>query len=357
MDDLKYFLVGGAVRDQVLKRENSDRDYVVVGANEEQMLERGFKKIGKSFPVFLHPDTGEEYALARTEKKHGLGHSGFEISASADITLLQDLSRRDLTINAIALSSDGEFYDPHNGLEDLSKKVLRHVSEAFVEDPLRFFRVARFASQLPGFSIAKETSFLMRQMYRSGSLDELSGERIWQEFLKALQAPEPNRWFETLSDVQAYDPWFGVFSGKTFRIAPGSAIQRFALLPLSEDEIRTFSGMLKIPTEFSQAALDRARHLEYFNSNPPDEASLAVYYEHLVALKALHDPFRLFFLLDLIEDESLRNEWRSKSSHTLNVISEHKENIEKETSSLLGRDKGEGIKHARLRVLQDQFER
>ena len=357
MDDLKFFLVGGAVRDQVLKRENSDRDYVVVGANEEQMLELGFKKIGKSFPVFLHPDTGEEYALARTEKKQGLGHSGFEISASADITLLQDLSRRDLTINAIALSSDGEFFDPHNGLEDLSKKVLRHVSEAFVEDPLRFFRVARFASQLPGFSIAKETSFLMRQMYRLGSLDELSGERIWQEFLKALQAPEPNRWFETLSNVQAYDPWFGVFSGKTFRIAPGSAIERVALLPLSEEEILTFSGMLKIPKEFSQAALDRARHLEYFNSNSPDEANLAVFYDHLVALKALHDPFRLFFLLDLIQDLPLRDEWRSKSSHTLKVINEHKENIEKETSSLLGPDKGEGIKHARLKVLQDQFER
>ena len=357
MDDLKYFLVGGAVRDQVLKRENSDRDYVVVGANEEQMLERGFKKIGKSFPVFLHPDTGEEYALARTEKKQGLGHSGFEISASADITLLQDLSRRDLTINAIALSSDGEFYDPHNGLEDLSKKVLRHVSEAFVEDPLRFFRVARFASQLPGFSIAKETSFLMRQMCRLGSLEELSGERIWQEFLKALKAPEPYRWFETLSDLQAYEPWFGVFSGKTFQIAPGSAIERFALLPLSEEEILNFSGMLKVPKEFSQAALDRARHLEYFNSNSPSRANLAVYYDHLVALKALHDPFRLFFLLNLIEDESLRAEWRSKSSHTLNVINEHKENIEKETSSLLGPDKGEGIKHARLKVLQDQFER
>ena len=357
MDDLKYFLVGGAVRDQVLKRENSDRDYVVVGANEEQMLERGFKKIGKSFPVFLHPDTGEEYALARTEKKQGLGHSGFEISASADITLLQDLSRRDLTINAIALSSDGEFYDPHNGLEDLSKKVLRHVSEAFVEDPLRFFRVARFASQLPGFSIAKETSFLMRQMSRLESLDELSGERIWQEFLKALEAPDPNRWFETLSDLQAYEPWFGVFSGKTFKIAPGSAIERFALLPLSEDEIRTFSDMLKIPKEFSQAALDRARHLEYFNSNSPNEANLAVYYDHLVALRALHNPFRLFFLLDLIQDLPLRDAWRSKSSHTLNVINEHKENIEKETSSLLGPDKGEGIKHARLKVLQDQFER
>ena len=357
MDDLEYFLVGGAVRDQVLKRENSDRDYVVVGANEKQMLERGFKKIGKAFPVFLHPDTGEEYALARTEKKQGLGHSGFEISASADITLLQDLSRRDLTINAIALSPDGEFFDPHNGLEDLSNNVLRHVSEAFVEDPLRFFRVARFASQLPGFSMAQETSFLMRQMYRLGSLDELSGERIWQEFLKALQAPEPNRWFETLSDVQAYDPWFGVFSGKTFRIAPGSAIERFALLPLSEEEILTFSGMLKIPKEFSQAALDRVRHLEYFNSNSPNEANLAVYYDHLVALKALHNPFRLFFLLDLIQDLPLRDEWRSKSSQTLKLIKEHKENIERETSTLLGRDKGEGVKHARLKVLQDQFER
>ena len=357
MDDLEYFLVGGAVRDKVLKRENSDRDYVVVGANEKRMLERGFKKIGKSFPVFLHPDTGEEYALARTEKKQGSGHSGFEISASADITLMQDLSRRDLTINAIALSSDGEFFDPHNGLEDLSNKVLRHVSKAFVEDPLRFFRVARFASQLPGFSIAKETLFLMSQMYRLGSLDELSGERIWQEFLKALQAPEPNRWFETLSDVQAYDPWFGVFSGKTFRIAPGSAIERFALLPLSEEEVQTFSNMLKIPKEFSQAALDRVCHLEYFNSNSPKEANLAVYYDHLVALKALHNPFRLFFLLNLIEDETLRAEWHSKSSHTLNVIKAHKEDIEKETSSLLGRDKGEGVKQARLKVLQDQFER
>ena len=199
-DSLNVFLVGGAVRDQLLERLVKDRDYLVVGASQEQMLSLGFLQVGKDFPVFLHPQTKEEYALARTERKQGHGYTGFTCYAEPDVTIEQDLLRRDLTINAMALSTSGELIDPYQGQQDLEKRLLRHVSPAFVEDPLRVLRVARFAARYHsyGFCVADETMTLMQQLAASGELSDLSAERVFSELERSLTEAHPEVFFEVL---------------------------------------------------------------------------------------------------------------------------------------------------------------
>lgn len=202
---MEIYLVGGAVRDKLLGiPHRGENDWVVVGSTEAEMRSKGFKKVGKDFPVFLHPETHEEYALARTERKKGKGYYGFECHASPDVTLEQDLSRRDLTINAIA-EKEGEIFDPYNGLQDIKDKVLRHVSNAFSEDPVRILRLARFASRfIPmGFRIADETMDLMREMVESGEVDALVPERVWQEMERALKEEVPSLFFMVLQSCGA----------------------------------------------------------------------------------------------------------------------------------------------------------
>ncbi|MCJ8319095.1 MAG: multifunctional CCA addition/repair protein [Colwellia sp.] len=202
---LNRFLVGGAVRDQLLNREVKDHDYLVVGATVEQMLSLGYTQVGKDFPVFLHPQTKEEYALARTERKQGQGYTGFVCYAEPDVTIEEDLLRRDLTVNAMAKTNDGTIIDPFNGQKDLEDRILRHVSEAFVEDPLRVLRVARFAARYHsyGFTIADETLALMTKISLSGELTSLSAERVWQEMQLSLSEDNPEVFFETLRSCQA----------------------------------------------------------------------------------------------------------------------------------------------------------
>jgi tRNA nucleotidyltransferase (CCA-adding enzyme) len=203
---MKTYLVGGAVRDELLGLPVRERDWVVVGATAEQLLQRGFKPVGKEFPVFLHPQTAEEHALARTERKVGPGYKGFETRFSPDVTLEQDLERRDLTINAIAKDVDsGALTDPFGGQKDLSRRVLRHVSPAFIEDPLRVLRVARFASRFAtlGFTVAAETLDLMREIAARGELQALVAERVWQETQRALQQAAPWVYFEVLREAAA----------------------------------------------------------------------------------------------------------------------------------------------------------
>ncbi|WP_156521380.1 multifunctional CCA addition/repair protein [Halothiobacillus diazotrophicus] len=202
---MNCYVVGGAVRDRLLGRPASDRDWVVVGSSPEDMRRRGFRPVGQDFPVFLHPETGEEYALARTERKQGRGHQGFVFHAAPDVTLEDDLQRRDLTINALAQKQDGTLVDPFGFKADLDARILRHVSPAFAEDPLRVLRVARFAAQLAaeGFELAGETRDLMTAMTASGELDDLTAERVWQETRKALASPNPARYFEILRTVGA----------------------------------------------------------------------------------------------------------------------------------------------------------
>lgn len=192
------YLVGGAVRDALLGHPTSDRDWVVVGATPEAMTAQGFTPVGRDFPVFLHPDTHDEYALARTERKSGHGYRGFTVHSSPDVTLEDDLARRDLTINAMAQTPDGQLIDPHGGQQDLAGKVLRHVSQAFTEDPVRILRLARFAARFHDFTVAPETQALMQRMVADGEVDHLVPERVWQELSRGLMEAKPSRMFEVL---------------------------------------------------------------------------------------------------------------------------------------------------------------
>lgn len=202
---VQIFLVGGAVRDQLLGIPSHDKDWVVVGSRPESMLEQGFRSVGKDFPVFLHPKTQEEYALARTERKTGQGYNGFECFYAPDVTLNEDLARRDLTINAIAQSKDGTLHDPYHGQKDLQQRILRHVSPAFSEDPLRVLRVARFAAKLASFhfDIAPETMQLMKEIVNSGELEHLTAERVWQEWHKSLTTSAPHVFLQVLRQCGA----------------------------------------------------------------------------------------------------------------------------------------------------------
>ena len=197
---MQTYLVGGAVRDKLLGRSVTDRDFVVVGASPEEMLRLGFRSVGRDFPVFLHPKTHEEYALARTERKSGRGYHGFVFSTEPAVTLEQDLQRRDLTINAMAEDEEGRLIDPYGGARDLEARLLRHVSQAFAEDPVRVLRVARFAARYAplGFRIADETMALMREMVESGEVEHLIPERVWAETRKALAEPQPSAFLQTL---------------------------------------------------------------------------------------------------------------------------------------------------------------
>jgi tRNA nucleotidyltransferase (CCA-adding enzyme) len=195
---MQIYLVGGAVRDELLGLSVKDKDYVVVGSTPEQMKAVGYKPVGKDFPVFLHPKTHDEYALARTERKTAKGYRGFAIQASIDVTLEEDLARRDLTINAIAKDVDGKLIDPYNGLADIQTKTLRHVSDAFAEDPVRILRAARLSARFSDFSVAPETNRLMQRMVDAGEVDALVAERVWQEIAKGLMEAKPSRMFEVL---------------------------------------------------------------------------------------------------------------------------------------------------------------
>jgi len=205
MGDMDIYLVGGAVRDDLLGLPAGDRDWVVVGASQQQMEALGYKAVGRDFPVFLHPDTGEEHALARTERKSGRGYRGFVVDADPSVTLEQDLQRRDFTINAIARGPDGRLVDPYGGVEDVRARVLRHVGPAFVEDPLRVLRAARFMARFAplGFTVAPETMALMREIAASGELEALVPERVWQELRKALASAQPSAFLATLREAGA----------------------------------------------------------------------------------------------------------------------------------------------------------
>ena len=200
---MKVYLVGGAVRDELLGRPAGDRDWVVVGATPIEMLDAGFVPVGRDFPVFLHPQTHEEYALARTERKTAPGYHGFAFHAAPEVTLEDDLARRDLTINAMAREEDGTLVDPHGGQRDLAGRVLRHVSPAFAEDPVRILRLARFAARFHDFSIAPQTMQLMREMVGAGEVDALVAERVWQELSRGLMEARPSRMFEVLRECGA----------------------------------------------------------------------------------------------------------------------------------------------------------
>ncbi|MGE0626024.1 MAG: multifunctional CCA tRNA nucleotidyl transferase/2'3'-cyclic phosphodiesterase/2'nucleotidase/phosphatase [Pseudomonadales bacterium] len=261
---MEVYLVGGAVRDELLGQPVRERDWVVVGSTADDLLALGYRQVGRDFPVFLHPETGEEYALARTERKTGPGHQGFTVHADPSVTLEEDLVRRDLTINAIARAGDGRLIDPFGGRADLEARLLRHVSAAFEEDPLRVFRVARFAAALPEFQVADETLELMTSMAERGALTELSAERIWIELTKALNGPAPERFVAVLAASRALTPWFVEFAD----VRPGDpgplpeTAQRFAayVSALEIDALDALCQRLKVPKAAARLAAWVLRH-------------------------------------------------------------------------------------------------
>lgn len=269
---MKVYEVGGAVRDALLGRPVQDRDWVVVGATVQQMLDAGYQQVGRDFPVFLHPETREEYALARTERKSGHGYRGFEVHADPAVTLEQDLARRDLTINAMARDPDGVLVDPYGGAVDLRAGVLRHVGPAFVEDPLRVLRLARFAARFD-FGVAPETLALARQMARDGELAHLVAERVWQETARALAEPLPQRYFEVLRDCDALAvvfPELAALAPQAFTAlcgrlaaAAGQPIEVMgALLALAigaEPAWDAMSARLRVPNDVVRAGMDVLR--------------------------------------------------------------------------------------------------
>ena len=254
LDQLQRYLVGGAVRDEALGLEVADQDWVVVGATPQQMLDMGMVAVGKDFPVFIHRETGQEYALARTERKTARGYAGFSFHADPDITLEQDLARRDLTINAIAKSVDGEIIDPFDGLSDIKARVLRHVSPAFIEDPVRVLRVARFAARFK-FDVAPETMQLMQEMVKNGEVDALVPERIWQEMHKALLTDHPQLFISVLRECGALarilpevDALFGVPQTKQYHPEVDTGVHILMVMEqvalISDDEVVRFAALV-----------------------------------------------------------------------------------------------------------------
>ena len=273
------YLVGGAVRDELLGLPVKERDWVVVGSSAEEMLEAGFLSVGKQFPVFLHPNTHEEYALARQETKIGPGHGGFSFNSDSKVTLEQDLLRRDLTINAIAKASSGALIDPYGGERDLERKVLRHVSNAFSEDPLRCLRLARFAAKLPDFTIANQTIELVRSIGKN--LAELPAERVWNEWIKAIQEKSPARFYETLQLTDTVEPWFCDLDVQQMvelqNISAMPPATTFAYIGWYHEEaaINAFFDRLKSPKKAKNIALRICRFgppMTHFESLSVDQA-------------------------------------------------------------------------------------
>jgi len=266
-----FYVVGGAVRDELLGLPVQDKDWVVVGATPEDMAALGFRPVGKDFPVFLHPETHEEYALARTERKSGRGYKGFTVYAAPDVTLEQDLARRDLTINAMAETPEGELIDPFGGKRDLEEGVLRHVSDAFHEDPVRILRVARFAARF-GFRIADETMALMKFMVDNGEADHLVAERVWQEFSRGLGEHRPELMFEALERCDFRPKLLPELRDIPSSFSGPLAV-RFAVLcwPLTENEIQGLCDRIRAPNEERELALLAARCQGLLDAAQPAE--------------------------------------------------------------------------------------
>ena len=341
---MKTYLVGGAVRDRLLGVQTKDRDWVVIGASPSSMAELGYRQVGKDFPVFLHPDTKEEYALARTERKTGVGHTAFDFNISSKVTLEEDLERRDLTINAIAEDHNGNLIDPFGGLSDIKNRLLRHVSEAFIEDPLRVLRVARFYAKLApfGFNISPDTLKLMSDVSHSSELNTLSAERIWQEFNAALATPSPEKFVSTLRKCGALkailpelDALFRVPQPKGHPSELNTGMQALTSLQVSsglskETSVRYASlmhdvgrGLTNQPSGSSHPD-HRALGLELLSKTtkrlcvPNEHSSLAALVcEHRIKMQAL-DKLSADELLSLIESlDAIRRPERFKKFMTV----------------------------------------
>ncbi|AWN74681.1 CCA tRNA nucleotidyltransferase [Legionella anisa] len=363
---MKIFLVGGAVRDTLRNVLPKDNDWVVVGATWDEMLKLGYKPVrsgqeGKDIPVFLHPETQEEYALARCEKRTGSGHTGFEFDISPTITLIDDLSRRDLTINAMALPFEegklGELIDPYNGKADLERHILRHVSPTFVEDPLRLVRTARFAACL-GFQVAPETMLLMKQMVAERKVCELSSEQLWKELERALMGAYPENFFDVLKQCGADSILFPNMdisdsSIKALQRAADhkdSAYVRFAVLMhnQSQNEISAFCKQFNIPNQYRDLALLTNKHLTQFRRVP--ELNAGELLDLLTNIGAFHNKERFDNCLRIFE---LSTQEPSYIEHVRNAFQAAKSiNTKELASKYIGHELNRKIKGLRIEAIQ-----
>jgi len=315
---VKTYVVGGAVRDRLLGLIPGDRDYVVVGGSPEEMLAAGYQPVGRDFPVFLHPKTHEEYALARTERKTGHGYHGFSCYAAPDVPLEDDLARRDLTINAMAEDTAGNVIDPYGGQQDLAKKILRHVSPAFAEDPVRILRLARFAARFPEFSVAPETQTLMRRMVQSGEVRHLVAERVWQELSRGLMAEDPERMFAVLESCGATEdliagilPPKGVLICAVRKRLPLPARVALWLSHCTDEQVSALAKQLRLPVECRDLALLLVR--KYQALQHPEAQSAEGRLNTLEQCDALRRPERFEQLLSTLPclgaDQTILDTW------------------------------------------------
>ena len=356
---MKTYLVGGAVRDRLLGYPHHERDWVVVGATPEQMLAAGFKPVGKDFPVFLHPQTNEEYALARTERKSGRGYHGFNFYCDTDVTLEQDLARRDLTINAIAADETGTLIDPYGGRRDLQSKILRHVSPAFAEDPLRILRVARFAARYHhlGFRIAPETLALMRAIVDAGEVEHLVSERVWKETERALSEPDPQVYFQTLQLCGAARRLFPELREEALALTElercsaqfHAPLIRFAVLSnrLQAQELTALCAHICAPNDYRELAQLAVMHLSALKIADAPAAAFAL----LEQCDALRRPQRFESLLEvaaaLTIEEPVRTRLRAALQQALTVTAQPL--LEQ---GFQGPELGEQLRRERLAAIQ-----
>ncbi len=322
------YLVGGAVRDELLGLDVIDKDWLVTGATPEDLLAEGYTQVGKQFPVFLHPKTKEEYALARTEKKQGVGYTGFICDFSPEISLEEDLLRRDLTINAIAKDTFGNLHDPFGGLQDIKNRVFRHVSSAFVEDPLRVLRVARFAARFAqfGFNLAPETLELMRTISHSGELNTLPSERIWKELEKALQAPDPHCFFSILHQCDALQTLFPELSWPIdtrnwHGFSQSTTSQKWAFLCSNShpDSLKILNARVKVPNQFANIALQ----VSEFTHNKILPLSTTEWEEWLTRMSAIKRPQPYLRLIEVLSELTGSNikDWEDLRTQAASVSS------------------------------------
>jgi tRNA nucleotidyltransferase (CCA-adding enzyme) len=362
---MQTYIVGGAVRDALLGLDAGDRDWVVVGATPQQLIADGYLPVGKDFPVFLHPQTREEYALARTERKTAAGYHGFVFHAEPTVTLEQDLARRDLTINAMAQDAQGRIIDPFGGHRDLAAKVLRHVTEAFREDPVRILRVARFAARFTEFSIAPETLDLMRGMVQAGEVDALVAERVWQELARGLMEARPSRVFEVLRSCGALARLLpeveAVWGKRLMQVVDASAHDgaplavRFACLVHGlPDELRGLCDRLRVPNECRELAEVVAR--EHGNIEVSADADAAAIVHLLERCDAWRKPRRFAEVLQACACIALAPSWPQgqRLAHALQAaqgVPTHEIAAAAQAHGLKGLQVGESIQRARIHAV------
>jgi len=365
---MEIYLVGGAVRDAMLGFEGADRDWVVVGATPEAMAAQGYQAVGKDFPVFLHPQTHEEYALARTERKTAPGYRGFVVHADPGVTLLDDLARRDLTINAMARSASGELIDPYGGARDLSARVLRHVTDAFREDPVRILRVARFAARFAQFTVAQDTLQLMRDMVQTGEVDALVRERVWQELSRGLMASQPSRMLQVLHDCGALQRLVAEWGdGLALHSVVDAAARQSAPLDvrwavlchrLSAPEVNALCERLRVPVPCRDMAQWLVR--EFTCLEHPGSLSA----EDVLALLQRSDAFRrperfseALWALDIVRPGSAARALGAKWLSAAMSVSSADVSRAARAQGLTGPDIGARIDAARLAALAQAMQR